>query len=200
MKDDKQLYIDVMEEARVRVNFVKSLPARNASTGFQFIDQELVFLQLRKILELVAFASLTANREKYAAARKRFATFWRAKDMLRDLEKINPDFYPLPIKPPHLQADGTKHCAAVDGFLTKDDFVSLYDVAGDFLHVRNPFSTEDPVIKMRYNVRQWLERIQALLALHIMRLVDGKVWVVQIPDQGPVKMWLAEPRAEEATG
>src|ERR1700731_738919 len=72
----------------------------NASTGFEAIDKELVFLQLRKILELLAFASLTANREKYAAAHKKFATFWRAKDMLQDLEKVNPDFYPRPVQPP----------------------------------------------------------------------------------------------------
>ena len=200
MKDDTQLYINVMEEARDRLNFVKSLPARNASTGHQVIDQELVFLQLRMILELLAFASLTANREKYAAEHKKFATFWRAKDMLQDLEKINPDFYPMPIQRPQLQATGIKHCAAVDGFLTKDDFVSLYDLTGDFLHVRNPFSTQDPVIRMRYNVRQWLERIQALLALHVMHLVDGKLWIVEVPEQGPVKMALAEPRAEQAAG
>jgi hypothetical protein len=94
MKNDTQLYINVMEEARDRLNFVKSLPTRNASTGFKVFDQELVFLQLRKILELVAFASLTANREKYSAAHKKVATFWRAKDMLQDLEKINPRFLP----------------------------------------------------------------------------------------------------------
>jgi hypothetical protein len=198
MKNDTQLYINVMEEARDRLNFVKLLPARNASTGFQVFDQELVFLQLRKILELVAFASLTANREKYSAARKKFGTFWRAKDMLQDLEKINPDFYPMPIQRPRVQPNGIKHCAAVDGFLTKDDFVSLYDVSGGFLHVRNPFSTQGPVVRMRYNVRQWLERIQALLALHIMRLVDGKVWVVEVPEQVQVKMWLAEPLAGRA--
>jgi len=200
MKDDTQLYINVMEEARDRLNFVKSLPARNASTGLQMIDQELVFLQLRKILELLAFASLTANREKYAAAHKKFATFWRAKDMLQDLEKINPDFYPLPIKPPELQPNGMKRCAAVDEFLTKDDFVSLYDVTGYFLHVRNPFSAQDPDIRMRYNVRQWLERIQSLLALHVMRLVDGKLWVVEVPEQGPVTMYQAEPHVKQAAG
>jgi hypothetical protein len=194
MNEDTKLYINCMEDARFRVNFVKDLPARNGTTGFQVIDQELVFLQMRKILEIIAFASLTANRAKYDAAYKKLTTVWRAKDMLRQLEKINPEFYPLPIQPPQLQPDGTKHCAAVDGFLTKDDFVSLYDVASSFLHAGNPFSAQDPIIKMRYNVRQWLERIQALIALHVMRLVDGNLWVVQIPEQGPVKMWLAEPR------
>jgi hypothetical protein len=194
MADDTKLYINCMEEARLRVNFVKELPARNGSTSFQAIDQELVFLQLRKILELIAFASLTANKAKYNAAYKKLTTVWNAKELLRNLEKINPEFYPLPVQHPQVQPDGTKHCAAVDEFLTKDDFVSLYDVASTFLHVGNPFSTAKPVITMRYNVRQWLERIQALLKLHVVRLVDGNLWIVQIPEQGPVKMWLAEPR------
>jgi hypothetical protein len=45
---------------------------------------------------------------------------------------------------------------------------------------------------MRYSVSQWLARIQALLTLHVMRLVDGKVWVVEVPEQGQVRMWLAQ--------
>jgi hypothetical protein len=194
--NETQLYMACMQEARDRLNFVKFLPVRNATTGIEYIDKELVFLQLRKILELIAFASLTANREKYATVHNKFATFWRAKDMLQDLEKINPEFYPLPVDPPKTQPDGIKHLAAVDGFLTKDDFVSLYDVTGNFLHVRNPFDTRDPVIRMRYSVKQWLERIQALLTLHVVRLVDGNVWVVQVPEQGPVRMTLAQPLEE----
>ena len=53
---------------------------------------------------------------------------------------------------------------------------------------------------MRYNVRQWLERIQSLLALHVMRLVDGKLWVVEVPEQGPVTMYQAEPHVKQAAG
>lgn len=198
MNPDTMLYINCMEEARFRLKFVKDLPARNGTTGHQAIDQELVFLQLRKILELIAFASLTANREKYAAAHKKFATFWKAKAMLEDLEKLNPEFYPMPVQKPTLQPDGVKHFAAVDGFLTKDDFISLYDLASDFLHVTNPFSVKDPVIKMRYSVSQWLDRIQALLALHVMRLVDGNLWIVEVPERGPVKMGMADPRPVES--
>lgn len=194
MSDDTKLYINCMEEVRFRLNFVRDLPARNGTTGYQVIDQELVFLQLRKMLELIAFASLTANKAKYNAAYRKLTTVWNAKEMLRNLERINPEFYPLPVQPPQLQADGTKHFGAVDDFLTKDDFISLYDVASTFLHVGNPFGNADPVIKMRYNVKQWLERIQALLKLHVVRLVDGNLWIVEIPVQGPVKMGFAEPR------
>lgn len=143
------------------------------------------------------FGSLTANRETYAAAHKKFAGFWRAKDLLSSLEKINPDYYPMPIQKPQQQPSGIKHCAAVHGSLTKDDFVALYDISGDFLHVRNPFSNQEPVIKMPYNVRQWIERIEALLALHIMHLLNGNVWIAEVPQQGPINMWLAEPRAAQ---
>jgi hypothetical protein len=198
MKTDTQRYIEVIEQARARLNFIKALPARTTPlTGEQIFDQEIVFLQLRKILELVAFASLTANREKYSEAHKRFAEFWRAKDMLDGLRKINPNFYPQPIKPPVIKDDGTKHCEAATEFLTEDDFVCLYDITGDFLHVRNPFSPKDLMVAMPYNVRQWIERIQALLALHLMHLVDGKVWVVEVPEQARVQMWEAEPLVDK---
>jgi hypothetical protein len=198
VSDDTKLYVKCMEETRDRLNFVKSVLAGNRISGPQIIEQELVFLQLRKILELVAFASLTANREKYAAAHSKFATHWRATQLLQYLAEINPDFYPMPVQKPQLQ-DGIKHMAAVDDFLTKDDFISLYDVASKLLHVGNPFSTKDQVTRMRYNTRQWIERIQALIALHVIRLVDGKVWVVEVPEQGPINLWLAEPKVEAAT-
>jgi len=194
MKDDTRLYINCMEEVRDRVNLVKSVGEHRITTGLQPFDVELVFLQLRKILELIAFASLTANKEKYSAAHEKFATHWKAKLMLQELAKINPDFYPMPIRQPLLQANGVKHCPAViDGFLTKDDFEFLYDKTSDMIHVRNPFTTQDPILKIGYSTKEWVSRIQVLLALHIVHLVDGKKWIIEIPDQGPIHLWAAEP-------
>ena len=39
---------------------------------------ELMLLQLRMSLELIAFSSLTANKHKYAAVHAGFETHWRA--------------------------------------------------------------------------------------------------------------------------
>ena len=74
--------------------------AGRVTTGDETFNIELVFVQLRKTLELIAFASLTTNKQKYSAAYANFATHWRVKDTLKALEKINPDFYPVPLKPP----------------------------------------------------------------------------------------------------
>jgi hypothetical protein len=59
--------------------------------------------------------------------------------MLADIEKINPNFYPVP-----LEAGTSGHEAALvsrraDSYLTRKDFERLYDVCGDVLHMRNPF-------------------------------------------------------------
>src|SRR5438477_12450715 len=120
--DDTSRYIRGMEEVRERLKLIELVTERKLTTGREFSDVEFVFLQLRKILELIAFASLTANKEKYSAVHAKFAEHWNAKWMLADLEKINPDFYPAPSTPPVLQPDETKYLPAIKGgFLTKDD-------------------------------------------------------------------------------
>jgi len=154
----------------------------------------LVFVQLRKALELIAFASLTANKEKYSTAHANFALHWRAKEMLEALEKINPEFYPVPLESPVRQENAVVHFPRLDsGFLTKDEFVTLYNVSSAAIHTRNPFSTKDPVIEIGYSVEDWVLRIQRLLALHVMHLVDGDKWIVNIPEDGPVHLYPGGP-------
>src|ERR1700730_12646497 len=182
MVDDTQLYIKCMEEVRDRVSLVSNIGARRITTGTEVFDVELVFVQLRKILELIVFASLTANKEEYSAAHEKFATHWKAKLMLQELIKINPEFYPMPIGRPQLQPNGVKHCPEVsDPFLTKDDFVLLYDKTGEVLHARNPFTNKGLTVDIKYGVKEWVARTQVLLALHIMHLVVGKKWLVEVP-------------------
>lgn len=68
VSEQTRLYVNCMEEIRDRISLVESVGQHRLMTGFEACDQELVFLQFRKVLELVAFASLTANKEKYALA------------------------------------------------------------------------------------------------------------------------------------
>jgi hypothetical protein len=183
-----------MEELRRRIQLVKSIGAKSFTTGREEFDQDIVFLQLRKVLELIAFASLIANKEKYEAEYKRFATQWRAQRLLEDLEKIHPNFYPMPIAPPEKLESGVKHVTYIaDGFMTKDEFPLLYDSCAVMLHSRNPYSTDDPIIRMRYSVKDWVARIQKLLGLHMMHLFNGEKLIVSVPAEGPVQAWAASP-------
>jgi hypothetical protein len=41
-------------------------------------------------------ASLIANKQRYAAVHANFATHWNAELLLKDLARVNADFYPKP--------------------------------------------------------------------------------------------------------
>jgi hypothetical protein len=191
-------YCNCMEEVKHRVGLVRSLLTGSVSTVYPAFDREMVFLQFRKILELVAFASLTANKDVYSAAYATFATHWNAERVLRDLEKVNADFYPLALEPYTPSTDGIKRFPrAADGFLTKEEFVLLYDICAKLLHARNPFSFEDPVIQLGYSAEQWVSRIQKLLSIHTISLVSGNRWVIFIPKEGKIQGCAASPMDSE---
>jgi hypothetical protein len=187
-----------MEEIKHRVNLVQTIQVGSITTGHSAFDIELVFIQFRKCLELIAFASLIANKALYSAAYEEFASHWHAKRMLEALEKINPDFFPVPVQPAVQMRNGVKHLTIrVDGFLTKDEFVSLYGKCGKILHARNPFTDEDPIIQIGYSVKEWVSRIQALLGFHYVHLVGGDKWIVRIPQEGKVEASSASPVDQE---
>ena len=49
-------------------------------------------------------------------------------------------------------APGRKHFDRVeDGYLTKEDFVLLYDGCAEVLHCRNPYAPGDPTINVQFH-------------------------------------------------
>jgi hypothetical protein len=156
------------------------------------------FLQFRKMLEHVAFSSLVSNKDAYSKARAQFATDWHAQRMLAHLEKVNSDFYPLPVTlaSTTIEADGKRHQhfePVTSGFLTKADFVELYNYCGDVLHAQNPYQTRT-TINVRLSVQEWLARIETLVKLHRVQLITGGVWLCTVPDKdGKVHTYTAEP-------
>jgi hypothetical protein len=193
MPSDVQIYCNCMAEVRNRIGVVQAVLEGRATTGADAFNVELIFLQLRKALELIALGSISANKTVYSAAHKNFAKHWKAKVMLDEVEKVNPDFYPAPLDPPQEIAPGVNQCfePPAGGFLTKDEFASLYDLCSEVVHTRNPYAAIDPAIQIGYSVQEWVTRIQRLLSWHVMHLVDGDKWVVNIPDGGSVHAWPA---------
>jgi hypothetical protein len=178
-----------MERVRRHVHTADQVFAGKIDTLDRDLNAELIFLHFRKALEEIAFASLSANREKYSAARAGFATEWSARRMLGFVEKVNPNFYPIPLKPPQETVPGHKFFDRIsDGFLTKDDFVTLYDGSAEVLHSRNPYAPGDPIINVKYTVYEWSRRIKLLLGWHFVQIVDVQgLWVIQVPNGGTVR-------------
>jgi hypothetical protein len=189
MANDILVYCNCMDRVRHHVSIAHSVFDGKIDAGHRDLNAELIFLHFRKALEEIAFASLSANRERYSAARAGFANEWNARRMLSFIDKVNPNFYPIPLKQPREIASGRKHFDRVeDGYLTREDFETLYDGSAEVMHCRNPYTPGDPTINVKHTVDEWSRRIKALLGWHFVQLIDVEgLWVVQVPGQGPVR-------------
>ncbi len=170
---DKIAYCDCLEAVKARLAVVRAIANRSVTTGNEGFDGEVACLQLRKALEWIAFATLAANRARYSEAHEGLTTEWKAKRILERLERMNPAFFPVPLVVQGRQPDGTWNFAPLgEGFLTRDQFILLYDRCSDAIHSWNPFRPGPRVIDLTHSFVAWVDRIERLLGFHYIRLVD----------------------------
>jgi len=184
-----------MARIRSRINIVQAIVSKGTKIGHPDQAYELIFVQFRKTLEEIVFASLSANKEKYSEVHSNFSKHWRANDMLTVMDKVNPNFYPVPLPPPVETAPGHKHFGEplTDGFLTRDDFEVLYKCSSEALHTRNPYRVNDPTINIKYTVQEWVTRFQRLLSWHSVTLLNKDRWIVNIPCEGVIYVYPVTP-------
>lgn len=196
---DIQLYVKSMARIRERINFVQTLNVNKIDIRSTAFKGELMFLQFRKVLEEIAFSTLAANREAYSAAYGSFSTHWKAKAVLEELKKLNPNFYPLALQAP-ISAGHDHHFDLIkDGFMTPDEFVDLYEAASGVIHTRNPYKEGASAIQAKYTVHEWVSRIQTLVSWHRVQLLSGDLWIINIPPAGNVRAYPASPTSARAS-
>ncbi len=147
MKDarsEKQiaLYLDQMQEIKHRLSYVKSIIDRELGR----IEIESVALQIRKVIELIAFAQVSIHHKKYQDRRtvvgENYAKDWNARTIFNHVQKLNPDSYPIPLEPEIKKVpDGTSHFEQLkrSSYLSKNQLLKLYDRCGGLLHADNPW-------------------------------------------------------------
>ncbi|MGC8774991.1 MAG: hypothetical protein ACP5R6_06995 [Chlorobaculum sp.] len=86
--DRAKAYCAALDDIRVRLDLVEAICRNHITTGTEHFDYEIVAINLRKVLEHIAFGSLTANRLAYESVHKDIQKIWRTKQLLERLEKI----------------------------------------------------------------------------------------------------------------
>jgi hypothetical protein len=197
MSSDAKVYCQYMEEIKERISIIRGFLDSSSSFGSELYDYEIVCIHLRKILELIVFSTLAANKEEYSRAHKDFAQKWNAKRLLSSIGKINPNFYPKPVKFGSIDARGVKHLENVkSGFLHKDEWEKLYNLCSKVLHVWNPYVKTKRHLNFEKSIIEWVQCIQNLLDMHYVQLFQDKgVWVVTMvhPEDGKVHAMPSEP-------
>lgn len=174
------LYQDCLYEIKRRVDVIADHLNQVTIEKYLIIEVETICLQFRKILEKIALMSLVANKELYAEQHEKFAKHYHAERIMRDLERINPDFYPVPTKRIKNENEVDEWIEIEHGYLTKKEFVEIYEKCGGMLHARNPFAGEKPIKEIQTCFPEWLTKICILLNHHHIRLVGGEIMLVAL--------------------
>ena len=194
--DPLAMYAGCMEEVKKRTSAIEGFLRRELHAQYVQTTAESIALQLRKILELIAMASMVANHSEYQQHRRNFRRDWNAKRILETLEVANPRFYPVPttqvLDPKTGAVMETKEVKR--GFLTKDDYVKLYDACSRLLHAENPFSrgSQDAARLFLEDAAAWMTKIRVLLNHHQVQLYeeDKQIWVLmEAGPDGPVQVY-----------
>lgn len=197
-------YQAAMVEVKRRLRAITRIQgAKKPRTLTLDTDNEFMWLQIRKVVELVAFASISSDETRYAALRAEakdnpdHTRDWKVGDILKRLSKITPHFLPIPIRSVQVVAEGVWHFDEGEEKQTLERFIEIYERAGEHLHVPNPFADAT------------MERHQHLLSTSREQLFDDVKYLVGVlwthakvglefdPDQGepreaanPISAWL----------
>ncbi len=138
-----------MVEVKQRLRAIdRVLGAKKPRTLTTELDNEVMWLQVRKIVELVTFGGIMADEARYAALRAEakdnpnYRRDWKVGQILKRLAEITPHYLPRPLGDMLLLKDGTKHFEAGKEKETLERFVEIYELAGEHLHAPNPFDGE----------------------------------------------------------
>ena len=186
------VYCRQMNDVRDRLLAIpKSLLDKPGYRGLkELMEIEPALLSLRKVLEQIAYASLMANEQvvrqkiqENTAKGKRIdvSQMTHAKNILKEIETLNPGFFPVPAL---LTGRNGNNIFIVSqeskpNTLSREDFVTLYDLCSHFLHVPNPFSL-NVAVNFQRSLPEWLQRIRNLLEIHQVALIGGEFGIVEM--------------------
>jgi len=169
---DLDLYVSLMNEVKKRTTAITQILSKQKTTSFQATNIEFMCLQIRKILELISLGSLVANKKEFESEQIKYQKYWHAERILNDIERLNPDFYPRPIIEIHSNRPNVKNdlIDKTDGFLTKTEFIKVYEKCGKIMHADNPFGSKVDLDYYEKQIADWLNKLIGLLNSHMIRL------------------------------
>lgn len=139
------------------------------------INREFCYLQLRMSCEVLALACLVAHGDVGAARVARLQKRYKADEIMKMLEEINPEFYPKSVR--QQRKEGFVHFADfTEPVLTKEELFKLYRKCSGVLHrgsMKRLLSTTDALPASNSDVQGVLKKFWELLYQHHIPLVNG---------------------------
>lgn len=187
INEDLARYCALMNEVKKRTYAITHMLKGLTTTSYKATNIEFMCLQIRKVLELISMGSLILNKEEFEAIGQKYAQYWNARLILQDIERLNPDFYPKPI----IEVPSTRPGVINDlqnkttGFLTREDFVRVYEKCGKLMHANNPFGSQADLDYYEAKIPEWEDMIIGLLNCHIIHLKGVEdFYIIHMHEEG----------------
>lgn len=183
-------YIRVMQDIKRRMEVAQAFIDLRANAIYKPTQIECAVLQMRMIAELISLSSIAAHTEVFGQHQMRFKDHWNPVDIFKDIQRINPGYFPRPFKAIEGPDGITNHqYLADDQYLTKPQLIEMHGRCSDLLHAKNPFGKPANYNWYWKQVPIWLDRIVKLLNFHEIHLLGiEQMWVVQMEVDGNVTM------------
>ena len=191
----QQIYADLMDEARIRIHAMRDAINARGSWAPRLL-QEFLYLQLRTLCETIALGCLVAHGDvKNRSTLKR----WGIPAVMKEMEKLNPDFYPRPVRIRFLP-----EVVKLDDYsaptLSKAELVKLWERSGSFVHrgsAKDLLAAQASELVVNLDpVVEWGVKILNLLDQHVISSADKKSHIVavlsHVESEGRSKVWIAK--------
>jgi hypothetical protein len=174
MDQSQEKYRSLLIEIKKRTQVLDAFIFQQTHAIYLPTTVESACLQVRKILELIAFGSLVANLKHFSRQYQKFSKYWNAQLMLKDMQRVNPAFYPNPIiqRPSSKPGVNFEWEKRGDDYLTKERLVKVYEKCGSILHSENPYGSKVDYAYYQSSLPKWRSQIVNLLNAHTIQLVD----------------------------
>ena len=141
----------MMLEIKLRMRAIDNYIKKNES-NISSLDVEFCFLQFRKIVEQICFASIICDHNRYKDFRELegetsdndsgdYASDWNARIILKKLNDISSYFMPRPLGKV-TSSNRMHHFDLKDINATHKKLISIYKNCGSFMHIPKPFSED----------------------------------------------------------
>ncbi len=158
---DKDKYSEMVAELRMRI-----LSAELLTDDKNYVFIESTSLQIRKILELIAYLSILANGDKLNSDER---GDYHAKNIIENLAKKATLFYPFPshvIPPEQAGGEPTLIPIGYTNALSQSEFSEMYQLCGKVLHAQHPLKSTVDIDNVITKNKQTLLKLKQLLSFH----------------------------------
>ena len=177
------LYHGLMVEAKARALSINAFTNDQRGVPSPFV-REYGFLQLRMLCELIGLGCLVAHGDIEETKTKAFQKAYDPTEILKRLDELHPDFYPVP-RQPIKTAKGWHFDNYAGDFLSKADLFTLYGACGDVLHrgsLKRLVSPKAPYQKDFTDLGKWGQKVLNLLSNHLITRRGGEFHFITFLD------------------